>query len=987
MGPRVRRTGDEEIHLLSSDAGDSDGDVEVVENPETEGIAHGQRFEQRQQPLDAIGKHFRSSNGRSANAFPTKAARTLNSVIDSTKGKRKSLGSSPDELAPKVQDMRGKLRTRPPGSPSPSMSKRGNIPTTDFTGPSTELNLARDIIGGGLRVLRAASGSYKYESGKADNPDECFLRVGKISTILLPADVAGREMTGYEYCSVNYIKVNKILYSTSPTCRIVHIERSSSPMTSSAPKLVYEFQNRNDLDNFIKWAKSHKRSGTSRPKFDETDQKMLERILDHMLSQATRNTTIRDNQADDVRQVEHNRAVEAKPTTQSQVPTSHIKKKDLMKPLTSMSPSSPKTMVLPDETRRHNPLRQARTTRSSFALIGSPESPKCSEAPEPDGWSVQNKDWEKEWRNSLVFPPHGKSRATVDKEDISRLDEGEFLNDNLLTFYLRYLQHSLEAERPDLAQKIYFHNTYFYEKLKSTKTSGGINYDSVKAWTSKVDLFTKDFIIVPINEYTHWYVAIIYNAPKLLPSPGQKEVPESQSADTITVEEDMVDSGKVSRASSQSRKPDEPRGAEAMISAADSDVINHLSPTDQESQKAELQLVTGEQDVEEILDRSDSRVDLEQVHPSSSNHRGKRAGKKPSIGPRKFNPDHPRIITLDSLAIHHSPACRSLKQYLVAELKDKKGIEIPIPGALGMTARAVPEQNNHCDCGLFLLGYIKEFLDNPYKFVHSILQHEPIDWNLDPSELRNTIRNLIFKLQKEQQDRDDARKQEKRQAASLKKRKHPESEQQATSRSVSVTPTEGAVIKESDNEATPRKKSPTPNSSRSKPKPVSASAEDWVIPGSYPVSPAVVRVETRSSPVAVGAQTRGSPVAVDTDKAEQNEIQSFLPPLSETPLSVTASGSSEIRPVVVDEVSQAQNLEPVQNHSSPKQTSSRTVVRMSPQHLQGYIELYAEPRVRPQSNETPTTSPYFAGRQDGDTMPSARLREQLEPSPVIDISD
>ncbi|KAI4868298.1 cysteine proteinase [Hypoxylon rubiginosum] len=971
---------------LGPDSEDSDGEVEVIKRPPEPGVdSQGQQAEQhQQQSIDIIGKRFNQ----------TRSGRIIDKLIDTTNTKRnkpRSTDSSPDELAPKAQDIRGKMPARRPATPSPGVSKRGDLSSTVFASPSTiEVRQARKIIGDRLRISRAVSGQFKYEASKASSAAECFLKVGEISTLLRPADLAGEKMEQYSYCAINLRKVSKISVSQDPDCWIALIERSSDATMSAAPKLLVEFKSRGELQGLIEWA-TWQQQQKHTFKIDNTAyEHILKKQLNHMIGEAVRSTVIRDNEGDDVKLIEHNRSMQmqAKSTSQSQTSTGRAKRKDLMKPPASMSPPSPKATVVPEEPQRHNPPRISRTTRSTFALIDAPESPKLPEAPEPDGWSVQNKGWEKQWRNSLVFPHHGKSRATVDKDDISRLDEGEFLNDNLLTFYLRYLQHTLEADRPELAKRIYFQNTYFYEKLKSPKAGGGINYDSVKAWTSKVDLFKKDFIIVPINEFTHWWVAIIYNAPKLLPSPSEKEVPDSQTADTVIIEEDPVDSGKVSRASSQSRRPDEPTGVEA-LAEAHNDVTTHLSrmsigspdlsnsetkqtiATDQESHEAEVQLIGKEQDVEEIVDKGDSRADLEQIQPSSCNLADKRAGKRPSGGPRKFNPNQPRIITLDSLALNHSPACRILKQYLVAELKDKKNLEITI-GALGMTAKGVPEQTNYCDCGLYLLGYIEEFLKDPDRFVRSLLQREPIAWNLNPSDLRNEIRDLIFKLQKEQQGREDDHKQQKRKTALSKKRKNEDAEQQVVDGSVPVTVTQAeGTVKEGDIIPTPKTKSPTPKSFRPEPEPVTDSKESRHIPGSYPISPTTVR-----------AEAKGSPTTADTNEAEQSETPKFV-----SPLSVTVSGSSPVRLVVVDdsEASQGQRQEPPHDYSIPKQASLATeIVRKSPQYLQDHDEPYIDPR---SEDEAPISSRFFAGRQPGDEMPSARLREQSEQSHIIDISD
>lgn len=93
----------------------------------------------------------------------------------------------------------------------------------------------------------------------------------------------------------------------------------------------------------------------------------------------------------------------------------------------------------------------------------------------------------------------------------------------------RFTQETL----PQHTKKVYVFNTYFYSSLTNgCKGRKNINYDAVKRWTSKIDLFSYDYVIVPINErYVksfqnamplltvpcsyHWYVAIICNLSKI----------------------------------------------------------------------------------------------------------------------------------------------------------------------------------------------------------------------------------------------------------------------------------------------------------------------------------------------------------------------------------------------------------------------------------------------------------------------------------------
>lgn len=107
--------------------------------------------------------------------------------------------------------------------------------------------------------------------------------------------------------------------------------------------------------------------------------------------------------------------------------------------------------------------------------------------------------------------------------DMACLEEGEFLNDIIIDFYLDYLVHSLPE---DQRQRLHVFSTYFWTKLSSSghhgatvaKNQNGLDSQSKKRdlmhskvarWTKNVDLFEKDFILIPINEDAHWYLAII----------------------------------------------------------------------------------------------------------------------------------------------------------------------------------------------------------------------------------------------------------------------------------------------------------------------------------------------------------------------------------------------------------------------------------------------------------------------------------------------
>lgn len=372
-------------------------------------------------------------------------------------------------------------------------------------------------------------------------------------------------------------------------------------------------------------------------------------------------------------------------------------------------------------------------------------------------WTEQNPEWRTHWHKSLVFPATGKNRATVDDGDILRLDEGEFLNDNLISFYIRYLQFKLESERPELLNKVYFFSTFFFEKLRSTK--GKINYDGVKAWTAKVDLLSYDYIVVPVNEYAHWYLALICNVPNAvngIPGEGSNQANPEHAGDSspriAAIERDM------------------------------SDVTIRDGDTKQKSASVEI-----------VPSLPSSPKTMQNSSPSS------KATPKTTAPPgsrtsavaaqRHDDPRAPKVVTLDSLANAHPTTCKVLREYLIAEAKDKRGVDlVKIPN--GITAKKIPEQDNFCDCGVFVLGYMEEFLRDPDETVRKLLQREALGWDIRPSQIRKSLRDLLFEMQREQHERQMKEKEQKRLALAKRKAlaKDADSSPMKASKDVPLTP-------------------------------------------------------------------------------------------------------------------------------------------------------------------------------------------------------
>lgn len=359
-----------------------------------------------------------------------------------------------------------------------------------------------------------------------------------------------------------------------------------------------------------------------------------------------------------------------------------------------------------DRTTTYHPQR---SLRSSQLVVRST-------SPFPERWTKKNPDWieEHDWKTPLMY-----ERTTVNCGDIACLDEGQFLNDAIISFYAKYLHKQLEKKDENSARKVYIFNSFFWETLRAK------GYDGVKSWTAKIDLLSYDYIIVPINQHTHWYMAIICN-------PGALILRDEPDGEVDEINE-IVDG----------RHEDE--GA--------------LSDTTPEAKVANVTSDLSQVSIEDYPDSS-TAGNLDEVNGKSRAKRTKSSKRRAPA--RKYHPKEPRVINLDSLDGRHPAVARQLKTYLSQEIKERKGLDISTPSHFGITAKDIPIQQNFTDCGVYLLAYIEEFMKDPHKFTRRILQQQGRDWDVNAPDLRNKIRTLILELHKTQQEADKLRRRAKK---------------------------------------------------------------------------------------------------------------------------------------------------------------------------------------------------------------------------------
>lgn len=107
-----------------------------------------------------------------------------------------------------------------------------------------------------------------------------------------------------------------------------------------------------------------------------------------------------------------------------------------------------------------------------------------------------------------IYPrPPEKGGISLNTEDYKCLGKDIFLNDVIIDFYLKYLWlevlSSVDRNRTHIFSSHFFTRLakpYAVEEIDGTMNEAERRHAGVQRWTKKVNIFEKDFVIVPINE-------------------------------------------------------------------------------------------------------------------------------------------------------------------------------------------------------------------------------------------------------------------------------------------------------------------------------------------------------------------------------------------------------------------------------------------------------------------------------------------------------
>ncbi|RZF40329.1 hypothetical protein LSTR_LSTR006938 [Laodelphax striatellus] len=402
----------------------------------------------------------------------------------------------------------------------------------------------------------------------------------------------------------------------------------------------------------------------------------------------------------------------------------------------------------------------------------------------------------------MVYPPPpAKGGIPINTEDYACLGEDQFLNDVIIDFYLKYLHQHYLSEKDQ--SRTHILSTFFYKRLTTKPTSSRRSlhnpvendpkasaaekrHSRVKSWTKHVDIFNKDFIIIPINEHSHWFLAVIC-FPGLT---GAVDFDTNQPIDVAT------DAAKVATAAAAKKqadssgdkvgggKSDMMAGKTSLVigsttitalggaaAAAGGDTVTLLQSEEEDRDEADgddedfdqasseeeappLQQDTDNSTVKSEIDENkepeqNAQEPVQESPEAVKEEKLRRSKRKEPRMPIK----QPCILIFDSLATaSRAKVVATLRDYLKVEYKVKHGVERQFTKEYMKGASPkVPQQTNYTDCGLYVLQYVEAFFEAPITDYHIPIKTLQEWFDVDiVSRKRFDIQQLLHKLMGEQ---------------------------------------------------------------------------------------------------------------------------------------------------------------------------------------------------------------------------------------------
>lgn len=89
---------------------------------------------------------------------------------------------------------------------------------------------------------------------------------------------------------------------------------------------------------------------------------------------------------------------------------------------------------------------------------------------------------------------------SLTRKDLQTLSNLNWLNDEVINFYMNLL---VERSKDPSLPSVNTFNTFFFPKLRSS------GYSTVRRWTKRMDIFSRDILLVPVHLGVHWCLSVV----------------------------------------------------------------------------------------------------------------------------------------------------------------------------------------------------------------------------------------------------------------------------------------------------------------------------------------------------------------------------------------------------------------------------------------------------------------------------------------------
>ncbi|KAH8864501.1 Sentrin-specific protease 7 [Schistosoma japonicum] len=356
--------------------------------------------------------------------------------------------------------------------------------------------------------------------------------------------------------------------------------------------------------------------------------------------------------------------------------------------------------------------------------IQNAKSSALANSSNPPTGSFTNSD-----EDSLKFdykPPGSTDSITLTNNDIECLAPGALLNDTIINFYLKYLY--FEQLTDFQKQATYLFNVFFYSRLASGGNLSGdtrgstvspnlskaiettdemiyAQHANVAKWTRRVDLFSKDYIIIPINECAHWFLGLVCY-------PWM--------------------AGMVS------------------YTALYREEVYHLCQLTEKFTDVDRIKFSGDLDSLNIGEEVIQRLPTDAPGEAFDRWRRRRLSWLRQRGVNAM----PCVLLFDSLPCQSRVSnLHVIRNYLQVEWNTRRSVQDGVLRFDKDTIRGfsprVPVQSNLVDCGIYLLHYVEMFFKKPVQsYTKDYFQHEMAGWfpEATVSQKRAQIHDLLVSL-------------------------------------------------------------------------------------------------------------------------------------------------------------------------------------------------------------------------------------------------